>query len=68
MTPAGFSVAAKSIRTFPAAFPARALDNLFYRGDLEVNHAFASKSKVAGLASDHRPLIVDFELGGPDVR
>ena len=62
MTPAGFSVAAKSIRTFPAAFPARALDNLFYRGDLAVDHAFASKSKVAGQASDHRPLIVDFDL------
>ena len=63
MTPAGFSVAAKAIRTFPAAFPARALDNLFYRGDLAVSHAFASKSKLAGQASDHRPLVVDFELG-----
>ena len=68
MLPADFSVAAKSIRTFPAAFPARALDNLFYRGDLAVRHAFASKSKVAGQASDHRPLIVDFALSDTKVK
>ena len=60
--PAGFSVAGKAIRTFPAAFPARALDHLFYRGDLKSNHAFASRSKIASQASDHLPLIVDFEL------
>lgn len=62
MIPAGFKPAGKAIRTFPAAFPARALDNLFYRGDLKSDHAFASRSKIASQASDHLPLIVDFEL------
>jgi endonuclease/exonuclease/phosphatase family metal-dependent hydrolase len=62
MEPAGFQPAGKAIRTFPAAFPARALDNLFYRGDLKLNHAFSSRSKIASQASDHLPLIADFEL------
>ncbi len=62
MEPAGFLPAGKSIRTFPAAFPAQALDHLFYRGDLRSDHAFASRSKIASQASDHLPLIVDFEL------
>jgi endonuclease/exonuclease/phosphatase family metal-dependent hydrolase len=62
MVPAGFAAAGKAIRTFPAAFPARALDHLFYRGDLQLHHAFASRSKIARQASDHLPLIVDFEL------
>ncbi len=62
MEPAGFLPAGKFIRTFPAAFPARALDHLFYRGDLKSDHAFASRSKIASQASDHLPLIVDFEL------
>ncbi len=62
MMPAGFSSAEKAIRTFPAAFPARALDHVFYRGDLQSRHAFASRSRIASQASDHLPLIVDFEL------
>jgi endonuclease/exonuclease/phosphatase family metal-dependent hydrolase len=62
MMPAGFAAAGKAIRTFPAAFPARALDHLFYRGDLKLHHAIASRSKIASQASDHLPLIVDFEL------
>lgn len=62
MEPAGFQPAGKAIRTFPAAFPTRALDNLFYRGDLKLDHAFAARSKIASQASDHLPLIADFEL------
>lgn len=62
MVPAGFQASGKAISTFPAAFPARALDHLFFKGDLKLHHAFASRSKIASQASDHLPLIVDFEL------
>ena len=62
MQPAGFAAAGGRILTFPAALPARPLDRMFYRGDLAARHVFASRSKVARQASDHLPLIVDFQL------
>lgn len=65
MVPAGFATVGKSIRTFPAALPVMGLDRVFYRGDLASDHAFASRSQIARQASDHLPLIVDFELTSP---
>lgn len=62
MAPCGFESAEKSIRTFPAAAPVRALDRVFYRGDLAADGAFAGRIAVARRASDHLPLIVDFQL------
>lgn len=60
MQPAGFESASHHIRTFPAAMPARALDHIYFRGDMALSHAFACRSKVATQASDHLPLIADF--------
>jgi endonuclease/exonuclease/phosphatase family metal-dependent hydrolase len=60
--PAGFISAGNRIRTFPAAFPVRPLDRVFYRGDLTSRHAFAGRSEIARQASDHLPLVADFEL------
>ncbi len=62
MLPAGFTSVSERIRTYPAALPARALDRIFYRGDLSGFHAFASRSKLAKQASDHLPLVADFQL------
>jgi endonuclease/exonuclease/phosphatase family metal-dependent hydrolase len=62
MLPAEFAAVGKSVRTFPAAYPVRCLDRVFFRGDLDADHAFASRSAVARQASDHLPLIVDFKL------
>ena len=59
---AGFAPAGKRIKTFPAAMPLRALDRVFYRGDLSLAGAFAGHSRLAREASDHRPLVVDFEF------
>jgi endonuclease/exonuclease/phosphatase family metal-dependent hydrolase len=39
----------------------RALDRVFYRGALRVQHAFAVHTKAARQASDHLPLVADFE-------
>ena len=62
MQPAGFASAGKRILTFPAALPMRALDHIFYRGDLKSDHVFAPRSQLARQASDHLPLVADFEL------
>ena len=60
MFPQGFASAGKTIRTFPAVLPVRPLDRIFYRGSLELLHAFASRSRQARQASDHLPLVADF--------
>lgn len=48
-------------RSFPAYWPMGALDKAFYRG-LVVTHVRIARSRMARDASDHLPLIVDFEL------
>ncbi len=62
LEPAGFRPAGRQVRTFPAFYPMRPLDRLFFRGDLELHHAFASRTRVAREASDHLPLIAVFRL------
>jgi len=63
LRPAGFRAAVRRRKTFPAFYPLRALDRVFFRGDLELHHAFAARVQIARQASDHLPLIVDFEMG-----
>jgi len=62
MHPVGFRCATKMAKTFPAFLPMRALDRVFYRGGLELDHCFVSHTKVAKEASDHLPLVADFIL------
>ncbi len=62
LTPAGYEMAGRKIRTFPAVMPVRPLDRIFYRGSLELDHAFAAHTKVARQASDHLPLVADFTI------
>jgi endonuclease/exonuclease/phosphatase family metal-dependent hydrolase len=62
MHPAGFQLASGHFRTFPAIAPLRRLDRIFYRGDITPTAAFAGHTEVARRASDHLPLIVDFDL------
>lgn len=64
MLPAGFTRAGGKPRTFPAAAPIRSLDKIFYRGEINAIHSFTGKTKLARMASDHLPLIADFELTG----
>jgi endonuclease/exonuclease/phosphatase family metal-dependent hydrolase len=65
MHPAGFHLGSGHVRTFPAAAPLRRLDRVFYRGSISSIAAFAGHTGVARRASDHLPLIVDFELREP---
>jgi endonuclease/exonuclease/phosphatase family metal-dependent hydrolase len=48
--------------TFPAAWPLRPLDGLFFRGSVKLTHFEVGSTKLAKTASDHRPLIADFEI------
>jgi len=62
MVPRGFSSVGRKIHTFPAVLPVRSLDRIFYRGPLELQHAYASRTQLARQASDHLPLVAEFEL------
>ena len=53
----------KRYRSFPAFLAMAALDKVFYRGDgLHVRHVRTVRTRLARLASDHLPLVVDFHL------
>lgn len=49
-------------RSFPAYLPLGSLDKAFWRGSFSKLSAHVSKRRPARDASDHLPLIVDFEL------
>ncbi len=50
-----------SIKTFPSYAPTGGLDKIFYRGPLRLLRVFRSEWPVATLASDHLPVIAEFE-------
>ena len=62
MEPAGFRSACYKARTFPAIMPVRPLDCVYFRGALELCHSFPCHRQIAKEASDHLPVVVDFEL------
>ncbi|MFT4564013.1 MAG: endonuclease/exonuclease/phosphatase family metal-dependent hydrolase [Gammaproteobacteria bacterium] len=62
LEPAGYSSAGIAARTFPAIMPVRSLDRIYYRGDIQFDHSFPARSEIARHASDHLPLIADFDL------
>jgi endonuclease/exonuclease/phosphatase family metal-dependent hydrolase len=60
--PAGFLLPERPSRTFPAWAPVRALDAIYVRGSLRVNHLFRSHLREARFASDHLPLYAELEF------
>ena len=62
LEPAGLTSAAGLVHTFPAVRPLRPLDRIYFRGDLRCHHCYRSRMRLAQEASDHLPLIADFEL------
>jgi endonuclease/exonuclease/phosphatase family metal-dependent hydrolase len=62
LEPAGFMSATGHIKTFPAFLPMRPLDRIYFRGGLKLHHAFVSRTAMARQASDHLPLVAEFEL------
>jgi endonuclease/exonuclease/phosphatase family metal-dependent hydrolase len=53
---------AKTVPTFPSAFPVLRIDHVFVSPSVRVTGVQAPFSPLARMASDHLPLIVDFEL------
>jgi len=62
MFPCGFQCAVKRTKTFPAFLPVRSLDSIYYRGDLELQDSFSGRTVLARQASDHLPVVADFEI------
>lgn len=60
LEPADFKPAGIRIRTFPAVLPLRPLDRIYYRGDIQLEHAFGSHTANVRQASDHLPLVAEF--------
>ena len=54
-----------SVKTFPSSFPAIRIDHCFTSPDIVVTAVKAPFSPLARMASDHLPLIVDFEIRRP---
>jgi endonuclease/exonuclease/phosphatase family metal-dependent hydrolase len=52
----------RALATFPSFAPVGGLDRVYYRGPLQRLHAATSRLAIARVASDHLPIIVDFEL------
>ena len=52
----------RDIQTYPSFAPRGALDRIFYRGGLSKESCFRCRLAVSKVASDHSPLIADFEL------
>jgi endonuclease/exonuclease/phosphatase family metal-dependent hydrolase len=48
--------------TFPSAFPVLRIDHLFVSPGVEVKSVFAPYDPLTRAASDHLPLVMDFEL------
>ena len=51
-----------TIKTFPSGFPAIRIDHVFVSPHIRVTGVRAAFSPLARMASDHLPLIVDFEF------
>ena len=54
-----------SVKTFPSGFPAIRIDHCFVSAEIRITGVKADFSPLARVASDHLPLIIDFEIVQP---
>lgn len=52
------------VRTYPGVFPFLHLDHIYYDATLKLKTLTLHKTRTALIASDHLPLVADFEIGG----
>jgi endonuclease/exonuclease/phosphatase family metal-dependent hydrolase len=52
----------RGLKTYPSFSPRGPLDRIYYRGPLRLVSAKRCRHQIAKVASDHLPLIVEFEL------
>lgn len=48
--------------TYPSFFPRGPLDRIYYRGPLTLLGAYRCRLRLSKIASDHLPIVADFEL------
>jgi endonuclease/exonuclease/phosphatase family metal-dependent hydrolase len=58
----GFLSGRRPIATYPAFFPRGPLDRIYYRGPLRLLSAHRCRLRVSRIASDHLPVVADFEI------
>jgi endonuclease/exonuclease/phosphatase family metal-dependent hydrolase len=51
------------IPTYPAFSPQTGLDRIYYRGPLRLCSVHGCRLQIARVASDHLPIVADFEVG-----
>ena len=51
-----------SVKTFPSAFPAIRIDHCFVSPEIRIRAVRSDYSPLARVASDHLPLIIDFDM------
>lgn len=51
-----------SVKTFPSTFPTIRIDHVFVTPDIVPTRVWAPRSPLARAASDHLPLVMDFEI------
>lgn len=52
----------RPLRTYPSFFPRGPLDRIYYRGPLALLGAYRCRLRLSRLASDHLPIVADFEI------
>jgi endonuclease/exonuclease/phosphatase family metal-dependent hydrolase len=62
LIPAGYRTTSHTLLTFPARRPLRPLDKVFLRGPLTASRFQRADDELARQASDHLPVLCDFEL------
>ena len=56
------SATGRPLRTYPSFFPRGPLDRIYYRGPLALLSAHRCRLRLSRLASDHLPIVADFEI------
>lgn len=59
---------ARTVKTFPSSFPALRIDHCFVSPEIRVTGVQAPFHPLARMASDHLPLVIDFEIDRDAVR
>lgn len=52
----------RHLLTYPSFFPRGPLDRIYYRGPLTLHSAWRCRQKLSRMASDHLPIVADFEV------
>jgi len=53
----------RCIPTYPSVAPQGGLDRVYFRGPLRLSSVYRCRLQIARLASDHLPIIAEFEVG-----